>query len=107
MGFRMPRTYSHSHLCHGVLVGFSVKSFAHSSTYFACFRAKDGRRLQRDTNQARIGQAIDAARLLIEKEYELPQDQTENVSWDEVTKRLTARMATSGNRPSTAGYYLK
>jgi integrase len=103
----MPRAYSHSHLCHGQLVGFSVRRFAHSDTLFACFHSKDGRRLQRNTNQPRIGQAIEAARLLIEKEYEPVQDTPDRMTWDQAVARLKARLAISGNRPSTLAYYLK
>lgn len=103
----MPRTYSHSHLCHGQLVGFSVKRFAHSETLFACFHSKDGRRLQRNTNQSRIGQAIEAARLLIEKEYEPVKAEIDGVTWDKAVERLKARLSRSGNRASTLGYYLK
>ena len=103
----MPRTYSHSHLCYGQLVGFSVKRFAHSETLFACFHSKDGRRLQRNTNQSRIGQAIEAARLLIEKEYEPVKAVANSLTWDHAVERLTARLSRSGNRASTLGYYLK
>jgi integrase len=103
----MPRTYPHSHVCHGQLVGFSVKLRKNEPTYFAYFRGRDGRRLERDTNQTRIGQAVEAARLIIEKEYAPPVVQEDRVTWDEAIERLKARLATSGNRPSTTGYYLK
>ena len=103
----MPRAYPHSHVCHGKVVGFSVKRFANEPTYFACFRSKKGRRLKRDTNQPRLAQAIEAARLLVEKEYAPNPPETFGVSWDEAINRLKARLATSGNRDSTVGYYLK
>lgn len=103
----MPRAYAHSHLCHGLLVGFSVKRFAHSDTLFACFHANDGRRLQRDTNQSRIAQAIEAARLIIEMEYMPVQVATDKATWDQEIERLKARLSRSGNRASTLDYYLK
>src|SRR5438128_9188261 len=103
----MPRAYSHSHLCNGHLVGFSIKHFAHVPTYLACFHSPDGRRLQRDTNQMKMGQAIEAARLIIEKEYAPAPTQPDKVPWDDAIARLKARLATSGNRTSTLGYYLK
>jgi integrase len=103
----VPRAYPHSHLCHGQLVGFSVKHFGNDPTYYACFRAPDGRRLKRDTNQARMGQAVEAARLIIEKEYAPAPARPDRVSWDDAVERLRARLATSGNRASTAAYYLK
>lgn len=103
----MPRAYGHSHLVNGQLVGFSVKKFAHIPTYVVCFRAPDGRRLQRDTNQARQVQAIEAARIVIEKEYVPFLPIADKVTWDQAEKRLKDRLATSGNRPGTLGYYLK
>jgi hypothetical protein len=103
----VPRAYPHSHLCHGRLVGFSVKIFGNSPTYTACFLAPDGRRLKRDTNQTRIGQAIEAARRIIEAEYAPAPERPDKVGWDEAVERLTRRLSTSGNRSTTLGYYLK
>jgi integrase len=103
----VPRAYPHSHLCHGVLVGFSVKIFGNSPTYTACFLSPDGRRLKRDTNQTRIGQATEAARRIIEAEYAPAPERPEKVSWDHAVERLTSRLATSGNRSTTLDYYLK
>jgi integrase len=103
----MPRAYPHSHLCHSHLVGFSVKLRANEPTYFAYFRSKDGKRLERDTNQTRMGQAVEAARLIIEKEYAPPVVREDKVTWDQAVEKLKARLATSGNRASTLGYYLK
>ena len=103
----MPRAYPHSHVCHGQVVGFSVKLFGNQPTYFACFRSPDGRRLKRDTNQTRVGQAVEASRLLIEKEFAPAVATSDRVSWDDAVERLQARMVTSGNRASTADYYLK
>ena len=45
----MAKAYPHSHLCHGHLVGFSVKQFGNDPTYYACFNSANGRRLKRDT----------------------------------------------------------
>lgn len=103
----MPRAYPHSHLCHGRLIGFSVKHFGNEPAYIACFISPDGRRLKRDTNQPRLAQAIEAARIIIEKEYAPPESQAGKATWDEAVERLKARLATSGNRVSTLGYYLK
>lgn len=101
----MPKAYPHSHVVDGELVGFSVQKL-YGDTYIACFRDKEGRRLKKDTQEVRIGQAITKARLLIEKELStkvLPSV----VKWDDTIERLKARLATSGNRESTIGYYLK
>jgi integrase len=84
-----------------------VKQFGKGPNYFACFRLKGGQRLKRDTNQTRIGQAIEAARLIIEAEFAPVVEQAKFHTWDQSIERLKARLATSGNRPSTLGYYLK
>ena len=62
----MPRSYPHSHIVDGSLVGFSVNKL-YGDTYITCFRDKEGRRLKLDTKQVRIGQAVEAARILIEE----------------------------------------
>src|SRR5947209_4153857 len=62
--------------------------------------------LQRATNMHRIGQAVEAARVLIENEY-APPVVPMKATWDHAVERLTARLKTSGNRESTLGYYLK
>lgn len=103
----MPRAYPHSHLCHGRLVGFSVKLFGNEPCYYACFRSLDGRRLKRDTNQTRMGQAVEATRRIIEQEYAPAPSQPDRVTWDDAIERLKARLAASGNRKSTLDYYLK
>ena len=51
--------------------GGRVKHFGNEPTYFACFRSLDGRRLKRDTNQTGMIRAVEAARLIIEKEFAL------------------------------------
>lgn len=101
----MPRAYPHSHIVEGQLVGFSVTKL-YGDTYIAQFRDKIGRRLKLDTKQTRISQAIEAARLLIEEQL-APKAVPSITKWDQVTERLTARLATSGNREGTVGYYLK
>jgi integrase len=89
------------------LVGFSVKQFGNEPTYYVCFRSRDGRRLKRDTNQVRVEKAIEAARDIIEEEFAPAPAQPDKVTWDETIERLKVRMATSGKRASTIGYYLK
>jgi integrase len=103
----MPRIYPHSHLCHGTLIGFNVKLFGNEPTYCAFFRTKGGRRVRRDTNQTRMAQAVEAARIIIDKEYAPPDARLDWVTWDQGIERLKARLAASGNRKSTLGYYLK
>jgi integrase len=103
----MPRTYPHSHVCHGHFVGFNVKLRANEPTYFAYFRGKDGRRLERDTNQTGMLKAIEAARAIIDKEYAPAPERPDKVTWDEAIHRLKGRLATSSIRASTIGYYLK
>jgi integrase len=103
----VPRSSPHTHLFNGQLIGFSVRQFEGQSGYTACFRAADGRRLKRETHQARLPAAIEAARLLIEEEYNPRIPAPAKVTWDECVERLQTRMNTSGNRPGTLGYYLK
>src|SRR5438045_2549308 len=93
----MPRLYPHSHLCHGHLVGFSVKLFGNNPTYCVFFRTRDGRRVRRDTNQTRMAQAVEAARLIIEDDYAPAKVQEEKVTWEEAIERLKGRLASSGN----------
>src|SRR5947209_5471047 len=97
----MPRAYPHSHVCHGQLIGFSVKLRKNEPTYFAYFRSPDGRRLERDTNQTAVLRAVEAARLIMEKEYAPAVVTVTEVTWDEAIGRLKGRLATSGNRAST------
>src|SRR5689334_12300190 len=103
----MPRLYPHSHLCNGQLVGFNVKLFGSYPTYCVFFRTRDGRRVRRDTNQTRMAQAVEAARIILENEYAPAPREPEKVTWDQAVERLKARLSTSGNRSSTLGYYLK
>lgn len=103
----MPRNYPHSHLCHEFLVGFSVKKLYNDPCFYACFRSKDGRRLKRDTNKTRMNDAIEAARIIIEEDYAPAPERPDRVTWDQAVELLKARMASSGNRTSTLGYYLK
>jgi integrase len=88
------------------MVGFSVKLFGNDPAYCVFFRTPDGRRVRRDTNQVRKAQAVEAARVLIEEEY-APRKVEGKVTWDDAIERLRVRLATSGNRNSTLGYYLK
>src|SRR5438128_5943411 len=101
----MARAFPHWHIVGGELVGFSVKKFD-GDTFVVCFRDKEGRRLKLDTQQTRISQAIEAARILIEQQL-APKALPSVVPWDRTIERLKARLATSGNRKSTVGYYLK
>jgi integrase len=71
------------------------------------FRTPDGRRVRRDTNHTRIGQATEAARLIIDKEYVPAEDKPDLVKWDEAIERLKTTLASSGNRGNTIDYYLK
>jgi integrase len=103
----MPRGYPHSHECHGHFVGYSIKMFGNESTYYVCFRSKDGRRLKRDTNQTGQEKARRAGEAIIEKEYEPAPDRPDKVSWDAAVEKLTARLASAGIRPLTVEYYLK
>jgi integrase len=103
----MPRAYPHSHLCHGRLVGFSVKQRANDPCYFVYFRGPDNKRLERDTNQTAMSRAFEAARAIIEKEYSPPEARKDDVSWEEAMERLQTRLATAGKRKSTLDYYIK
>src|SRR5687768_13607734 len=103
----MPRGSPHTHLVNGQTIGFSVNKYAHIKTYLVCFRCPQGRRLQRDTNQSRLPQALEVARSMIEEEYAPRPVDEAGVTWEETEKRLIARLSTSGNRTSTLGYYRK
>jgi integrase len=103
----MPRAYPHSHVCHGHFVGFNVKLRKNEPTYFVYFRGKDGRRLERDTNKTGMLKAIEAARVIIEKEYAPVPANPDKVTWDDAVGRLKARLATAGVRKNTTDYYLK
>jgi integrase len=103
----MPRLYPHSHVCNGQLVGYTVKLFGDPQTYCIFFRMPDGRRVRRDTNQLRMAAAVEAAQAIIELEYAPNAASVETVTWEQAIERLEARLATSGNRSSTLGYYLK
>jgi hypothetical protein len=103
----MPHSYDHSHVVNNQRVGFSIKHFAHIKAWVACFRAPDGRRLQRSTNETRKGAALEEAQRLIEREYVPPLPIAAKVTWRDAEERLRNRLQTSGNRPTTAGYYLK
>jgi integrase len=103
----MPRSYPHSHLSQGELVGFSVKKRPGDAHYFAYFRDRDGKRLERDTGQTGQIKAVECARALIDKEYEIFDPTHEEVVWDDVLARLRVRLATGGIRGTTIGYYEK
>lgn len=103
----MPRAYPHSHLCHGYLVGFSVKQRGSSASYYVYFKGLDGRRLERDTNHSSMLRAVEAARVIIEREYAPAPIPVDKISWDDAVARLKGRLATAGTRDSTMGYYLK
>jgi integrase len=89
------------------MVGFSVKQRANDPCFFAYFKGRDGRRLERDTNQTRMAQAVEAARTMIEKEYAPAAARPDRVTWDEAAERLKRRLATAGSRKNTLEYYLK
>ncbi len=50
---------------------------------------------------------MEAARVIIEQEYAPAPTNPDKVTWDQAIERLKSRLATSGNRASTLGYYLK
>ena len=102
----MPRAYPHSHLSHGVLVGFSVKQRPDEKIYYAYFRDRTGRRLMRDTGQTAVLRAVEAAKAIIDKDYAPPPVKPENAAWDDVTERLRKRLLATGERPTTVRYYL-
>lgn len=103
----MPRAHLHTHTTHGRLVGFNLKLFGNDPTYCVFFRTPDGRRVRRDTNHTRIGQATEAARLIIDKEYAPADSSPEKVKWDEAIERLRTAFSASGNRSASLEYYLK
>jgi integrase len=103
----VPRRYPHSHLCHGALVGFTVKLFGNEPTYCVFFRSKDGRRVRRDTNRTQMAAAIEAARAIIEEDYAPAAVPSDAVSWDAARQRLRSRLVTAGASPETIKYYLK
>ncbi len=103
----MPRAYPHSHLRQGELIGFSVKKRSGEPHYFAYFRDRLGKRLERDTGQTGQIKAVESARAIIDKEYAIFDPTQEEPNWDDVIARLKARMASGGIRGTTIGYYAK
>src|SRR5437660_9256820 len=103
----MPRSYPHSHLSQGELIGFSVKKRPGDAHYFAYFRDRSGKRLERDTGQTGQIKAVECTRAIIDKEYEIFEPGQEEIVWDDVFARLRKRLATGGIRGTTIGYYEK
>ena len=91
-GHIMAKPFPYSHFCHGQVVGFSVKHFGSALTFVVCFTSLDGRRLKRDTNQSRIGQAVEAARIIIEKEFAPAPTHPDKVTWDQAVERLKSAL---------------
>ena len=46
----MAKSFPHSHVAHGKLVGYSLKKVKNEPTYTMFHRTPDGRRAKRDTN---------------------------------------------------------
>jgi integrase len=99
----MPRAYPHSVTIERQNVGYSLTRRANEKTYFVYFRGRDGRRLERDTNQTSMQRATTAAHAIIAEEYgEAP---PETVGWDETLRRLREKARADGLRERTLGYY--
>src|SRR5438445_13380042 len=100
----MPRNYPHSLTIERQNVGYSLKRRPTEKTYFVYFRGKDGRRLERETNQTSALRATSAAHAIIEAEYAM-RTQPQTVTWDETLRRLKEKAAADGLRARTIGYY--
>jgi integrase len=73
----------------------------------AVFRTPEGRRVQRETHQSRLAQALEAARTMIEKEFQPKTEPEEKVGWEKALESLRVHLTTSGNRQDTLESYLK
>jgi integrase len=87
-------------------VAFSLKQRPGEQFYFATFRGRDGRRLERSTKETSQNRAREAAIQLIEEEYRPPEEKAASASWDEVFTRLRAAMTANNNRTTTVDDYL-
>ncbi len=90
----------------GQRVPFSLKQRPGEQFYFATFRDRDGRRLERSTKETSQNRARDAAFQLIEEEYRLPEEKVAPVSWDDAVRQLRTAMTGNNNRPATVEDYL-
>jgi integrase len=103
----MARSYPCSHVSHGRFVGYNLKKRGNEPCYFVYFRGRDGRRLERDTNQTGFQRAHEAAHAIIDREYEPVPGKADIVSWDEAMRRLKEKAAADGRRGPTIDYYAK
>lgn len=103
----MPRSYPHTHVTNGRLVGFNLKKRGKESCYFVYFRDVDNRRLERDTRQTAFERARKAAHAIIDEKYAPGTTAGEIVGWDEATKRMKEKAVADGRRNPTIDYYCK
>jgi hypothetical protein len=83
---------------------FSVKTRPGDPFDFVCFRAPDGRRLERATKETSRKRAVDAAPALIKEVYE-PQAVATSVTWDEAVAAIDRRMRENNNKTRTIEDY--
>jgi integrase len=103
----MPRSYQHSVLVHGRVVGYSVKKPGNSPTYVMYYRTLDGRQNKRDTNQTSMEKARKTAEAVLADLYAPSRKAAEIVTWEEVILRLKAKATAGGLRAPTIAYYEK
>src|SRR5438876_9614274 len=103
----MPRSYPMAHTAHGHHVGYSLKKGRNELTYTVFYRALDGRRAKRDTNQTGLERARLAATAIIDEEYAPAKQLVEMVTWDEAARRIKEKAAADGLRAPSVDYYAK
>lgn len=103
----MPRSAPFGHTSHGRLVGYSLLKRKNEPTYTVYFRAPDGARRKRDTNQTGLERAKQAATAIIDEVYAPQHAPAQTVTWDEAVARLERAAPAAGLRPESLAYYLK
>ncbi len=103
----MPRSAPFGHTSHGRLVGYSLLKRKNEPTYTVYFRAPDGARRKRDTNQTGLERAKQAATAIIDEVYAPQHAPAQTVTWDETVAQLERAAPAAGLRPESLAYYLK
>lgn len=103
----MPRSAPFGHTSHGRLVGYSLIKRKNDPTYTVYFRAANGDRRKRDTNQTGMDRAKQAAAAIIDEVYAPVTQPVRVVTWDAAVAKIEETAAADGLRGPTIDYYLK
>ena len=103
----MPRSAPFGHTSHGRLVGYSLIKRKNDPTYTVYFRAPNGDRRKRDTNQTGMDKAKQAAAAIIDEAYAPNVQPARVATWDEAVEKIQTTAAADGLRGPSVDYYLK